>query len=131
MLVLSVIGIIYGAVLAYGQTDLKRLVAYTSVSHMGFVPLGIFAGNRPRSPAPSCRSWLTASAPARCSSSSGMIQERIHTREMGRMGGFWTLAPRLGGFGLVFALASLGLPGFGNFVAEFMVLLGSFRRTPW
>ncbi len=57
----------------------------------------------------------------------GMVQERIHTRDMDRMGGFWSSAPRLGGFGLVFALASLGLPGFGNFVAEFMVLLGSYR----
>jgi NADH-quinone oxidoreductase subunit M len=60
----------------------------------------------------------------------GMVQERVHTREMGSMGGFWSAAPRLSSVGLVFALASLGLPGFGNFVAEFMVLLGSFRMHP-
>ena len=56
-----------------------------------------------------------------------MIQERTHTRELDRMGGFWAVVPRLSGVGLVFALASLGLPGFGNFVAEFLVLLGSYR----
>ena len=56
----------------------------------------------------------------------GMIQERIHTRDMGSMGGFWSSAPRLSSMGLVFALASLGLPGFANFIAEFLVLLGTF-----
>ncbi len=127
MLILAVIGIIYGAVLAFGQSDLKRLVAYTSVSHMGFVLLGIFVGS------PTAMSGAIMQIVAHGVSTGalfimvGMIQERIHTREMGRMGGFWLTAPRLGGIGLVFALASLGLPGFGNFVAEFMVLLGSFR----
>jgi NADH-quinone oxidoreductase subunit M len=57
----------------------------------------------------------------------GMIQMRVHTRDMDRMGGYWSTVPRLSAVGLVFALASLGLPGFGNFVAEFMVLLGTFR----
>jgi NADH-quinone oxidoreductase subunit M len=127
MLVLAVIGIIYGALLAFGQNDLKRLVAYTSVSHMGFVLLGIFAGSA------TALSGSVIQLVAHGVSTSalfivvGMIQERIHTREIDRMGGFWSPAPRLGGVGLVFALASLGLPGFGNFIAEFLVLIGSFR----
>jgi NADH-quinone oxidoreductase subunit M len=126
MMVLAAIGIIYGAVLAFGQKDLKRLVAYTSVSHMGFVLLGVFAGTA------TARSGAVMQMMAHGVSTGalfiivGMIQERIHTREMDRMGGFWSAAPRLSGLGLVFALASLGLPGFGNFVAEFMVLLGSY-----
>jgi NADH-quinone oxidoreductase subunit M len=127
MLVLGVIGIIYGAVLAFGQTDLKRLVAYTSVSHMGFVLIGIFSGN------PIALSGAILQMIAHGISTgalfiiAGMIQERVHTREMGSMGGLWSAAPRLSSVGLVLALASLGLPGFGNFVAEFMVLLGSYR----
>jgi NADH-quinone oxidoreductase subunit M len=126
-MIIAVVGIVYGAVLAFGQTDLKRLVAYTSVSHMGFVLLGIFAGN-----AAALSGAVMQMAAHGVSTGAlfiivGLIQERIHTRDMGRMGGFWSLAPRLGGVGLVFALASLGLPGFGNFVAEFLVLLGAFR----
>ncbi len=127
MLVLAVIGIIYGALLAFGQSDLKRLVAYTSVSHMGFVLLGIFAGSA------TALSGSVLQLVAHGVSTSalfivvGMIQERIHTREMDQMGGLWGPAPRLGGVGLVFALASLGLPGFGNYIAEFFVLIGSFR----
>ncbi len=127
MLVLAVIGIIYGALLAFGQSDLKRLVAYTSVSHMGFVLLGIFAGS-----ATALSGSVLQLAAHGVSTGAlfivvGMIQERIHTREMDRMGGLWGPAPRLGGVGLVFALASLGLPGFGNYIAEFLVLIGSFR----
>ena len=61
----------------------------------------------------------------------GMLQERIGTRDLNRMGGLWTLIPRISGVGLVFALASLGLPGLGNFVGEFLVLLGVYKTSPW
>ncbi len=127
---LGVIGIIYGAVLAFGQTDLKRLVAYTSVSHMGFVLIGIFAGTQIALSGAIMQMVAHGISTGALFIIVGMIQERIHTREMDRMGGFWSSTPRLGGMGLVFALASLGLPGFGNFVAEFMVLLGSYRNAP-
>jgi len=127
MLVLAVIGILYGAVLAFGQTDLKRLVAYTSVSHMGFVLLGIFSGSGIALSGAVLQMLAHGISTGALFIIVGMIQERIHTRETGSMGGFWSAAPRLGGVGLVFALASLGLPGFGNFVAEFMVLLGSYH----
>jgi NADH-quinone oxidoreductase subunit M len=127
MLVLAVVGIVYGAVLAFGQSDLKRLVAYTSVSHMGFVLLGIFAGNRTALSGAVMQMVAHGVSTGALFIIVGMIQERIHTRDMDRMGGFWSSAPRLSGVGLVFALASLGLPGFANFVAEFMVLLGSYR----
>ncbi len=127
MTVLAAVGIIYGAVLAFGQSDLKRLVAYTSVSHMGFVLLGVFAGTAVALSGSVMQMVAHGVSTGALFVIVGMIQERIHTREMDSMGGVWSFAPRLGGVGLVFALASLGLPGFANFVAEFMVLLGSFQ----
>ena len=130
MPVLAVIGIIYGAVLAFGQSDLKRLVAYTSVSHMGFVLLGIFAWSHTSLSGAVMQMLAHGVSTGALFIIVGMVQERIHTRELDRMGGFWSSAPRLSGMGLVFALASLGLPGFGNFIGEFMVLLGTYRSNP-
>jgi len=127
MMVIATVGIIYGAVLAFGQSDIKRLVAYTSVSHMGFVLFGIFANDMTSISGAVMQIVAHGVSTGALFIIVGMIQERVHTREMDRMGGFWSVAPRLSAIGLVFALASLGLPGFGNFVAEFMVLLGSYR----
>jgi NADH-quinone oxidoreductase subunit M len=124
---LGVIGIIYGAVVAFGQTDLKRLVAYTSVSHMGFVLLGLFAWN------PLALQGALVVMLAHGFSTGalfilvGDLGDRMHTRDMSRMGGLWTTVPRIGGVSMVFAMASLGLPGLGNFVGEFLVLLGVYR----
>ncbi len=123
---LAVAGIVYGAVLAFAQTDLKRLVAYTSVSHMGFVLLGIFAGTTAALSGAVMQIVAHGVTTGALFMLVGMIQERIHTRELGSMGGFWASAPRLSSMGLVFVLASLGLPGTANFVGEFLVLLGTF-----
>ena len=126
-LVLAVIGIVYGAVMAYAQTDFKRLVAYTSVSHLGFVLLGIFSWN------PLALQGAIMTMICHGLSTGGLfvvvggLQERIHTRDLERMGGLWTAAPRLSGAALFFSMASLGLPGIGDFVGEFLVLLGSYR----
>lgn len=127
MLIIAVIGIIYGAVLSFAQNDLKRLIAYTSVSHMGFVLLGIFAGNMTAMLGAVMQMLAHGVSTGALFVIAGLIQERIHTRDMDRMGGFWSIVPRLSAVGLIFGLASLGLPGFGNFVAEFMVLLGAYR----
>jgi NADH-quinone oxidoreductase subunit M len=128
---LAVTGILYGAFLAYGQTDLKRLVAYTSVSHLGFVLLGIFIGNRWALEG----AFITMVAHGLSTGAMfmlvGMLQERTHTREMDRMGGLWQTIPRLSGAGLFFVLASIGLPGLGDFVGEFLVLLGAYRASVW
>ena len=123
---LGVAGILYGAKLAFAQRDLKRLVAYSSVSHMGFVLLGAFAGN-----ALAWRGTVVQMLAHGVSTGAlflvaGALQERLHTRDMERMGGLWSRVPRLAGVALFFALASLGLPGLGNFVGEFLVLLGAF-----
>ena len=124
---LGVIGIIYGAVLAFAQTDLKRLVAYTSVSHMGFVLVGIFAWNETALQGVIIQMLCHGISTGGLFILAGALQERIHTREMQRMGGLWAVVPRLGGAWIFFAMASLGLPGLGNFVGEFLVLLGLYR----
>jgi NADH-quinone oxidoreductase subunit M len=127
IMALAVIGILYGALLAFGQRDLKRLVAYTSVSHMGFVLLGIFAWN-----ATALNGAVAVMVAHGVSTGAlfilvGQLYERVHTHDLNRMGGLWETAPRLGGITLLFALASLGLPGTANFVGEFLVLLGTYR----
>jgi NADH-quinone oxidoreductase subunit M len=124
---LAVIGILYGAILAFGQTDLKRLVAYTSVSHMGFVLLGIFAWN------PLALQGVLLTMICHGVSTGalfiivGALQDRTHTREMPRLGGLWATIPYMSGAALFFGLASLGLPGLGDFIGEFLVILGAFR----
>ena len=123
---LGVAGIIYGALLAYGQTDLKRLVAYTSISHLGFVLLGIFAWNRLALQGAVMQMICHGVSTGALFVIAGTLQERMGTRSMGDMRGLWTLAPRMGGVAMFFALASLGLPGMGNFIAEFLVLIGTW-----
>jgi NADH-quinone oxidoreductase subunit M len=129
-LTLGVVGILYGALLAFAQTDLKRMVAYTSVSHMGFVLVGVYAGTTIALNGALFQMICHGLSTGGLFAVAGLLQERLHTRELERMGGLWQHAPRLGGLTLVLALASLGLPGLGNFVAEFLVLFGAFRGWP-
>ena len=128
-LVLAVIGIVYGAVMAFAQTDLKRLVAYTSVSHLGFVLLGIFSWNQFGLQGAVMTMICHGLSTGALFILVGALQERIHTRDMDRMGGLWITVPRLSGAALLFALASLGLPGLGDFIGEFLVLLGSYQAS--
>jgi NADH-quinone oxidoreductase subunit M len=124
---LGVVGILYGAVMAFAQTDIKRLVAYTSVSHMGFVLLGVFALNTLALQGAVMQIVCHGISTGALFFIAGALQERLHTRDMGLMGGLWQAAPRIASIALFFALASLGLPGIGNFAAEFLVLAGSYR----
>lgn len=124
---LGVIGIVYGAILAYSQTDLKRLVAYTSVSHMGFVMLGIFSFTQFAFQGVVMQLITHAISTGALFLLAGMLKERLHTRDINEMGGLWTSMPKLGVVALVFVMASLGLPGLGNFIAEFLILLGAFK----
>ncbi len=128
-MLLGVIGILYGASLAFAQTDLKRLVAYTSVSHMGFVILGVFAFNQLAMQGVVMQMITHGISTGALFILAGVIYERVHTRDITTMGGFWTKAPFMGTVGLVFVLASLGLPGLGNFIAEFLTLLGSWQAN--
>jgi len=128
-MLLGVIGILYGAKLAFAQTDLKRLVAYTSVSHMGFVILGVFAFNQLAMQGVVMQMITHGISTGALFILAGVIYERIHTRDITAMGGFWTKAPFMGTVGLVFVLASLGLPGLGNFIAEFLTLIGAWQAN--
>lgn len=126
LLVLAVIGIVYGAIVAAMQTDLKRVIAYSSVAHMGFVVLGIFSltvigingavFTMLSHPLTTGALFLVV----------GMLYERRHTREVSAYRGIWKVAPVLGGFFLIALFAGIGLPGFSGFVGEFLALVGTF-----
>ncbi len=129
-MILGAAGIIYGAVLAFAQRDFKRMVAYTSVSHMGFVLLGIYSGNQLALQGAVIQILSHGISTGALFALAGMLQERTHTRDFTKLGGLWATVPKMGGFTLLFAIAGLGLPGFGNFVGEFLVLLGAFQASP-
>ena len=128
-MLLGVVGILYGALLAFSQTDLKRLVAYTSVSHMGFVMLGVFAFNELALQGVVMQMITHGISTGALFILAGSLYERIHTRNIELMGGFWKQMPFMGTVGLIFAMASLGLPGLGNFIAEFLTLLGAWKAS--
>ena len=127
---LGVAGILYGALLAYGQSDLKRLVAYTSVSHMGFVMLGIFSFNEQALQGVVMQLVAHGLSTGALFVIAGALYERIHTRDLTVMGGYWSGMPFMGFITLVFVMASLGLPGLANFIAEFLILNGSWQVAP-
>jgi NADH-quinone oxidoreductase subunit M len=128
-MLLGVIGILYGAKLAFAQTDFKRLVAYTSVSHMGFVMLGVFALNELAMQGVVMQMITHGISTGALFLLAGSLYERIHTRDISKMGGFWSKVPFMGTIALLFTMASLGLPGLGNFVAEFLTLIGSWSSS--
>jgi NADH-quinone oxidoreductase subunit M len=130
-MLIGVIGIIYGAILSFSQTDLKRLVAYTSVSHMGFVILGVFSFNELALQGVVMQLLTHGISTGALFLLAGMLKERVHSRNLNDMGGLWSDLPEMGGIGIVFAMASLGLPGLGNFIAEFLILLGSYKVNIW
>jgi NADH-quinone oxidoreductase subunit M len=127
---LGIIGIVYGAVLAFSQTDIKRLIAYTSISHMGFVLIAIYAGTELALQGAVVQMIAHGLSAAALFILCGQLYERLHTRDLRQMGGLWGRIRYLPGVMLFFSVASLGLPGTGNFVGEFLILLGSFSRVP-
>jgi hypothetical protein len=126
-LILGVVGILYGAMLAFAQTDFKRMVAYSSISHMGFVLLGIYVGSQVALQGAMIQIIAHGLGTGALFVLSGSILERCGTRNLDRLGGLWSTAPRLGGFVAFFAMAALGLPGLANFLGEFLVLLGAYQ----
>ena len=123
---LAVIGILYGAAVSYAQKDVKKLVAYSSVSHLGFVMLGLFALN-----AQGIQGGILQMINHGLSTGAlfllvGMIYERRHTRDMDAFGGLWKVMPVYGALTLIVTLSSMGLPGLNGFVGEFTILLGAW-----
>ena len=129
-MLLGVIGIVYGALLAFAQTDLKRLIAYTSVSHMGFVLLGVFAFREIALQGVVMQLLTHGVSTGALFVLAGMLKERLHTRDINQMGGLWTAMPHMGALAMVFVMASLGLPMLGSFIAEFLILIGAFPVSP-
>jgi NADH-quinone oxidoreductase subunit M len=127
---LAVAGIIYGGIMAFSQKDMKRLVAYTSVSHLGFVLLGVYAFTTLALSGAVLQMVSHGISTGATFILVGALQDRIHTRDLDRMGGLWKQVPRMGAAALVLAMALVGLPGLVNFVAEFLVLLGVWQVSP-
>jgi NADH-quinone oxidoreductase subunit M len=130
VIALAVLGIIYGALVAMVQPDFKKLVAYSSVSHLGFVMLGIFALT-----VTSVQGSLMVMINHGISTGAlflliGMLYERRHTHVIEKFGGIAKVAPVFAGFLTLVSLSSIGLPGTNGFVGEFLVLLGSFETHP-
>ena len=126
---LAVIGIIYGALVAMMQPDLKRLVAYSSVSHLGFVVLGIFALNPQGIEGAIYQMLNHGLSTGGLFLLVGMIYLRRHTREITEFGGLWRRVPVMAGVFMVVMLSSIGLPGLNGFVGEFLILLGTYLST--
>lgn len=129
-LTLGVISILYAAKLAFAQDDMKRLIAYTSISHMGFVLIGIFSWNAIALQGTVMQMVAHGLSSAGLFALAGALQFRLHTRSLAAMGGLWSSLPRLSAVAMFFSIAALGLPGLGNFVGEFLVLLGAFQVHP-
>jgi NADH-quinone oxidoreductase subunit M len=128
LLALSVAGILYGALVALAQRDIKRLIAYSSVSHLGFSMLGLFAINRLGMQGGTLQMISHGLATGGLFACVGMLYERYHTRQIGELGGLARRTPLLACSMVVFTLASVGLPGLSGFVGEFLLLLGMFQR---
>jgi len=139
VLAFGVISAIYGAFVALAQTDLKRLIAYTSVNHMGYVVIGVAVAALATDPA--MRAVALDGATLQMVSHGlvtgalfflvGMLKDRAHTREIGRFGGLLKITPILGWSFIFFAFASLGLPGLAHFPAEFQIFLATLNVSPW
>jgi NADH-quinone oxidoreductase subunit M len=130
MIGLSVVAIVYGAYVTLAQTDVKRLIAYSSISHMGFVTLGIFSLNRSGLEGAILQMINHGIITGALFLCVGMIYERTHTREIAAYGGLYKLAPVYSTLLSLFCLAAIGFPGLNAFVGEFLIISGAFRVWP-
>jgi NADH-quinone oxidoreductase subunit M len=130
MLAAAVVGILYGAAVSAVQSDLKRLVAYSSVSHLGFVVLGLFAFTLEGGQGATLQMINHGLSTGALFLLVGMLYERRHTRAIEDFGGIASVTPLFSGVFLIVALSSLGLPGMNGFVGEFFILLGAFETNP-
>lgn len=130
IILLGLIGLFYAAWAARAQIDLKRLVAYSSIAHLGLVMLGLAVWNRLSLNGALLQMINHGLSTSALFIMAGMLQERLGSRRLAEMGGLWGAMPRLSAFFLFFAMASLGLPGLNNFVGELLILLGAYQAHP-
>jgi NADH-quinone oxidoreductase subunit M len=128
---LSIIAVIYTSLVALAQTDMKKLIAYSSVAHMGFVTVGIFVGNVQGVQGAIFQMLSHGVVSGALFLCVGVVYDRMHTREIGRYGGLVHRMPAYALVFMVFTLASVGLPGTSGFVGEFLVMLGAFLANTW
>lgn len=128
-IVLGVAGVLYGAFIALGQRDMKRLMAYSSLSHMGLLVAGIFALDPIATQGAVLQMVSHGVVIAAVFAFIGMLEVRVGSRDLTAFGGLMSRAPILAGFGLMVALAALGLPGLSSFAGEFLLLVGLFQRS--
>ncbi len=126
---LSIVAIIYGGLVCLAQEDLKRLIAYSSVSHMGFVTLGIFALTQQGIEGGVLQMLNHGVVTGALFLSVGIVYERTHSRQIGDYGGLATVMPVYAGFFMLFTLAAIGLPGTNGFIGEFLILIGTFKAS--
>jgi NADH-quinone oxidoreductase subunit M len=124
---MAVTGILYGSWIAFAQRDMKRLVAYSSVGHMGFVALGIAAWTPLALSGSIIQMVSHGVTTSALFAMVGMLDSRTKTREISAYGGLWGKVPVLSCFFMLFAMASAGLPGLNNFIGEFLILAGSYQ----
>lgn len=130
LILMAILGILYGAIVAAGQSDLKRFVTYTSIAHFGFIALGVFAFTQQSISGAVLYMVNHGIATALLFLLVGMLTARGGSRLIGDYGGVWKVAPILGGLFLVASMATIALPGTNSFVSEFLVLIGSFQTQP-
>jgi NADH-quinone oxidoreductase subunit M len=130
IILLAVLGIIYGAIVAAGQTDLKRFVTFTSIAHFGFIALGVFAFTTQSIAGAALYMVNHGIATGLLFLVVGMLTVRGGSKLVGDYGGVWKVAPILGGMFLIAALATIAMPGTNSFISEFLVLIGTFSRHP-
>src|SRR6478609_9387068 len=128
LILLGVLGIVYGAIVAAGQSDLKRFVTFTSIAHFGFIVLGIFAFTTQSISGAVLYMVNHGLATGLLFLTVGMLTARGGSQRIADYGGVWKVAPLLGGVFLIASLATIALPGTNSFVSEFLVLIGSFTR---
>ena len=130
VILLAVITVIYCAWMAYGQSDLKRVIAYSSASHLGYIAIGAFSMSPLAQRGAVIQMFCHGISVAGLFFIADLVERQTKTRDIEKLGGLWHSAPRLGAVALVFAMATLGLPGLGNFVGEFMILIGTYQTHP-
>jgi NADH-quinone oxidoreductase subunit M len=130
IILLAVIGIVYGAIVAAGQTDLKRFVTYTSIAHFGFIALGVFAFTTQSIAGAAFYMVNHGIATGLLFIVVGMLTTRGGSKLIGDYGGVWKVAPILGGMFLIASLATIAMPGTNSFISEFLVLIGTFTVHP-
>lgn len=127
---LAATGVVYASIYAWTQRDLKRVIAWMSIAHLGLIPIGVFGGLNVGDAGVVVLMVAHGLSSAAMFAVCGMVEARTGSRNFADVHGLWHVTPKLAFGGLLFTFASVGVPGFGNFIGELLILLGGFRENP-